>query len=65
MGETFDEDYVQQSFAGVIADQYAFNFKYWSYNSTIVSDFEDSLIKYFTSDSARLIAPILAVSVTA
>ena len=64
MGYSSDGSYYEQSFSGVLSDLYVFNFRYWSYRDAVVNDFEESLIEYFTSDSARLIAPIRSVSVT-
>ena len=63
MGLSVDD--AEETFSGVIADQFVFNFRYWSYEQDKIVIFENTIIEYFTSDSARLIAPIKSVALTA
>ena len=65
MGITTDPKYATKTFAGVVGGNYVLNFRYWAYESQPIIDFENTLIDYFVTDKARLIAPIKSVQVTA
>jgi hypothetical protein len=61
MGITTDPKYATKTFAGVVGGNYVLNFRYWSYESDPITDFESIIIDYFATDKARLIAPIKSV----